>query len=151
MALHSADFSISGVNTAGTVLLNLKASAAVPITLVEFGVYYSVLSTTPYDIGLARMSAVGTGAITSTAGVPHVAGATSTAVLETAWATTRPSIAGSRFRRAVIPLTLGAGYTWPFPLGEGPLAAVAGGICFYGIGASGGTPGTLSGYATWDE
>jgi hypothetical protein len=151
MSLHSADFSIAGVNTAGTTLLNLKASSTVPITVVEFGVFYSVLSTTAYDVGLVRMNAVGTGAITSTAGAPHVTGATSTAVLETAWATTRPTVTGSRFRRAVIPLTLGAGYIWPFPLGEGPLAPVSGGICFYGIGASGATTGTLNGYITWDE
>ena len=104
MALHSADFSIAGVNTAGTVLLNLKASSTVPITLVEFGVYYAVLSTTAYDVGLVRMNAVGTGTITSTAGAPHVTGATSTAVLETAWVTTRPTVTDQGFGVLSCPL-----------------------------------------------
>jgi hypothetical protein len=149
MPLSSAGFSISGVNTATTVLLNLKASATVPINVVEFGIFYSVLSTTAYDIALVRMNAVGTGTITSTAGATHLSGGTSTAVLETAWATTRPSVTGSQFRRMVLPLTIGAGVIWP--LGSGIMVPVSGGLTLQGVGASGATTGTLNGYITWDE
>jgi predicted anti-sigma-YlaC factor YlaD len=73
MAYHSAEFSIAGVNTANTSLLNLKATSTRSLSVMEFGISYTVLSTTAYDLGLVRMNAVGTGAITSTAGAPHVA------------------------------------------------------------------------------
>lgn len=149
MALVSAGFSISGVNTATTNLLNLKASSTVPIYVVEVGVFYAVLSTNAYQLALLRMNAVGTGAITSTAGAAHTSGATATGVLETAWATTRPTATGSNFRQFTIPLTLGAGIIWP--LGEGIMVPVSGGLILQGVNASGTTTGTINGYWTWDE
>ena len=149
MALASAGFSISGVNTAATNLLNLKASSTNPCRVLEVGIFYTVLSTTPYDIGLIRMNAVGTGTITSTAGAHHETGATATTVLETAWVTTRPTSTGSFFRRATIPLTLGAGYI--LPLGSGIFVPISGGLILQGISASGATTGTLEGWMMWDE
>jgi hypothetical protein len=152
MALFASDFSISGVNTAGTVLLNLKAPSGNPLTVISFQVFYSVLSTTAYDVGLVRMNAVGTGTITSAAGAGYMTGSTGAAVLETAWATTRPTVTGARFWRAVMPLTLGAGYVAPlYTVGEGIFVPASGGLCFYGIGASGATTGTLTGSILWDE
>jgi hypothetical protein len=149
MALHSCGFTIAGVNTAATNLLNLKATSTTPIRVLEVGINYSVLSTTAYDVGLIRMLAVGTGTITSSAGAPHETGGTSTGVLETAWVTTRPTSTGSFFRRMTIPLTLGAGYIWP--LGQGIFVPVSGGLILQGISASGATTGTLEGYFVWDE
>lgn len=149
MALISAGFSIAGVNTAGTTLLNLKASSTVPIYVVEVGIFYAVLTTNAYQLALVRMNAVGTGAITSTAGAAHTSGATASGVLETAWATARPSVTGSNFRQFTMPLTLGAGIIWP--LGEGIMIPVSGGLCLQGVNASGTTLGTLNGYWTWDE
>jgi hypothetical protein len=152
MAFHSAEFSISGVNTANTTLLNLKAASTRGFALIEFGVSYTVLSTTAYDLGLVRMNAVGTGSITSTAGAPH-SGMTSEAsatVLETVWATARPTRTGTRFRRLTLPLTIGAGVIWQFGP-EGIFVPPAGGLCLEGISASGATTGTLEGYFCWDE
>jgi hypothetical protein len=152
MAYHSAEFSIAGVNTANTTLLNLKAAATKSLALMEFGISYTVLSTTAYDLGLVRMNAVGTGSITSTAGAPHsgMTADASTAVLETAWVTTRPTRTGTRFRRLTLPLTIGAGVIWQFGP-EGIFVAPAGGLVLEGISASGATLGTLEGYFCWDE
>jgi hypothetical protein len=152
MALVSCDFSISGVNTASTTLLNLKAAATRQLTLIQVNVFYSVLSTTAYDIGLIRMNAVGTGTITSTAGVTYPTNDTSQAVLETAWVTARPTTTGKQFARGVIPLTIGAGFMWPlYMVGEGPAIPQSGGICLIGNSASGATTGTLVGNFLWDE
>jgi hypothetical protein len=52
MAYHSAEFSVAGVNTANTSLLNLKATTTRSLSLMEFGVSYTVLSATAYDLGL---------------------------------------------------------------------------------------------------
>jgi hypothetical protein len=152
MALVSAGFSIAGINSAtspASTLLNLKASATLPIYVVEIGIFYAVLSTNAYQLALARMNAVGTGTITSTAGAAHTSGATASTVLETNWVTTHPTITGSNFRQFTMPLTLGAGIIWP--LGEGIMIPQSGGLCLYGINASGTTTGTLNGYWTWDE
>jgi hypothetical protein len=157
MAFFASDYSVSGVNTAGSTLVNLKAGATYPITVYRVSIFYSVLSTTAYDVGVTRMNAVGTGAITSAAGSGFLAtGATpgtvaSASVVETAWATTRPSaVAGARMDRGVIPLTIGAGYIWDFGP-EGITVPAAGGLLIYGIGASGATTGTLTGMIRWDE
>lgn len=157
MALFGSDFSVSGVNTAGSTLINLKAGATYPISVMRISIFYSVLSTTAYDIAIARMLAVGTGAITSAAGANYIAtGATpgntaSASVVETAWATTRPTIVtGARIERGVIPLTIGAGYIWDFGP-EGITVPNAGGLLIYGVGASGATTGTLTGSIRWDE
>jgi hypothetical protein len=152
MAYHSAEFSISGVNTANTSLLNLKATSTRSLSVMEFGVSYTVLSATAYDLGLVRMNAVGTGAITSTAGAPHVAytGEASVGVLETVWATARPTRTGTRFRRLTLPLTIGAGVIWQFGP-DGIDIPTSGGLVLEGISASGATTGTLEGYFTWRE
>jgi hypothetical protein len=152
MAFHSAEFSISGFNTANTTLLNLKAGATKGLSVFEFGNSYTALSTTAYDLGLVRMNAVGTGTITSTAGAPYSGWASdaSVSVLETAWVTLRPTRTGTRFRRLTLPLTIGAGVIWQFgPDGIG--VPPAGGLCMEGISASGATAGTLEGYFVWDE
>jgi hypothetical protein len=152
MALVSCDFSVSGVNTASSALLNLKAASTRSMTLIQVNVFYSVLSTTAYDIGLIRMNAVGTGTITSTAGVTYLSGDTGQGVLETAWATTRPTTTGKQFARGVIPLTIGAGFMWPiYMVGEGATIPPSGGICLIGNSASGATTGTLVGNFLWDE
>jgi hypothetical protein len=157
MAFFASDYSVSGVNTAGSALINLKAGATYPITVYRVSIFYAVLSTTAYDVGITRMNAVGTGTITSAAGTGYVAtGATpgttaSAAVVETAWVTTRPTaVGGARFERGIIPLTLGAGYIWDFGP-EGIIVPAAGGLLIYGIGASGATTGTLAGSLRWDE
>jgi hypothetical protein len=152
MALVSCDFSVAGVNTASTTLLNLKAAATRSLTLIQVNVFYSVLSTTAYDIGIIRMNAVGTGTITSTAGATFQSGDTGQAVLETAWATARPTTTGKQFARGVIPLTIGAGFMWPiYMVGEGLQIPQNGGICLIGNSASGATTGTLIGNLLWDE
>jgi hypothetical protein len=118
--------------------------------VLEVGIFVAVAPTTAPDLGLVRMNAVGTGAITSTAGATHESGATAAGVLETAWATARPTRTGTRFRRALLPLTVGAGIIWQ--LGpNGILIPVSGGLVLEQVSASGATLGTLNGYVTWDE
>lgn len=150
MALVSAGFSQAGVNTATSALANVKAAANTPLRLLEIGLFVTTLPTNPPDIGLRRMNAVGTGAITSTAGATHETGHTALGVLETAWATARPTITGSYFRRGTMPLVLGAGIIWQ--LGpNGIFIPAAGGLVIETITASGATLGVIEGYVSWDE
>jgi hypothetical protein len=97
MARVSSGFSLTGVNTAASVLGNIKATASKPMRVYEIGLFYTVLSTNPYDIGLARMNAVGTGTITSAAGVAHETADTPVGVVETGWTTARAEHYGRLF------------------------------------------------------
>jgi hypothetical protein len=152
MAVYSAGFSVAGVNAANTVLANLKTAASDRAKLLEVGVFLSVLPTTPPDIVLARMLAVGTGAITATANVANdPADAAAASVLETAWATTRPTFTttGPFARRGGIPLTLGNGLIWTFPVPF--VIGVSAGVVLANVAASGATLGNFTGYFVWDE
>lgn len=152
MAVYSAGFSVAGVNTANSTLVNLKTASTDRAELLEVGVFLSVLPTTTPDLVIARMLAVGTGAITSTASVANdPADAAAATVVETAWATTRPTFTttGPFARRGGIPLTLGNGIIWTFPV---PMkAAVSTGIVLANVAASGATLGNFTGWFVWNE
>jgi hypothetical protein len=152
MALYSAGFSVAGVNTANTVLANLKAAATDRLKLVEVGIFIAVAPTTSPDLVLVRMNAVGTGAITLTANGAHdTADPAASGGLETAWATTRPTVTGANLRRGLLPLTIGSGIIWTFGPGSELIVPASGGLCLQNINASGATLGTLNGYFAWNE
>jgi hypothetical protein len=152
VARVSAAFSLAGVNTASTVLANLKAAASDLVELLEVGFFIEVAPTTAPIPSLQRMNAAGTGAITSTAGVIHDPNqGAATAVLETAWATTKPTlVANSILRRLQLPLAVGNGVIWDFT--NRPIRLpVSAGLCLVNIAASGATLGQFGGWFTWDE
>ena len=152
MALYAASFSVAGVNTANSTLVNLKTAATDRARVREVGLFLSVLPTTAPDLVLVRMNAVGTGAITTGTTVPQdPADAAAATTIETAWATARPTVTGGHFRRALLPLTIGAGIVWTMPPGNEIIMAVSTGLCIHNINASGATVGTLNGYVVWDE
>lgn len=152
MTRYSATFSVAGVNTANSVLANLKAAATDRLQLLEFGVFIETALTTAPVLALQRMNAVGTGAITNVAGVPHdPADAAAGGVVETAWATTRPSLtANTILRRLQLPVTAGGGLIWDFT-NRPIIVPLSGGLCFIDINASGATLGQFGGYFVWDE
>jgi len=152
MALFSQTFSLAGVNTANSAIVNLKTHATSNrARLVEVGVFIGTAPTSAPDIVLTRMNAVGTGTITSAAGSAHdSAEPASTAVLETAWATTRPTFLTTYLRRGTLPLSVGAGFIWTFSR-DGLLIPINAGMVLANVAASGATLGVFNGYVTWDE
>lgn len=150
MAIYRAGFSVAGVNTANTVLANLKTAAGERARLREVGVSIATAPITAPDLALARMNAAGTGTITSTANAAaDFSDSAANAVLETAWATTRPSAVTTYFARMVFPLTVGAGMIWSFP--DPIIVPVSAGLVLVNIAASGTTVGQFTGYFVWDE
>lgn len=151
MALYSAVFTISGVNTANQVLANLKTAASDRAIIREVGVFIEVAPSNAPQYGLMRMNAVGTGAITvATAALSDTADGAVTAGLETAWATTRPTVTGGVFRRTMVPLAVGNGVVFDFT-NRGLIVPVSAGLCVMIANASGATVGTHGGYVTWEE
>lgn len=151
MAIYQSTFSAAGVNAVDAVLFNLKAGAQDRVKLLEVGFFIEVASTNAPQYGLKRMNAVGTGAITGgTIALCDAAEGTSAATLETAWATTRPTVTGGAFRRAMVANTIGNGIIFDFT--NRPLwVPLSGGLCGVMLNASGATTGTHGGYAVWED
>lgn len=151
MARYSATYSIAGVNAVDAVLANLKAGSADRIYLRQAFFGIEVAPTNAPAFGLKRMSAVGTGAITNASIFTHDTGdGTAAGNLETAWATTRPTVTGGTARRGWVPLALGNGFLFDFR--DSPLIVpVSSGLCLVNLIASGATVGTFGGFVEWDE
>ncbi len=151
MAIYSAVFSIAGVNTANQVLANIKTGASDRAHILEVGVFIEVAPTSAPQYGLQRMNAVGTGAITNATVAAHDSAAPASAInLETAWATTRPTVTGGVLRRTMVPLAVGNGVIWDFT-SRPILVPVSAGLCIMITNASGATVGTHGGYVVWDD
>lgn len=151
MAVYSAEFTIAGVNTADGVLFNLKTAATDRAKLLQVGFFIETATTNPPIFGLKRMSAVGTGAITlATVAFHDPADGTNSAGLETAWATTRPTVTGGSFTRGAVPTAIGNGLIYDFSL-QGILVPVSSGLCGVMRNAAGATVGVLGGYVRWEE
>ncbi len=153
MAIYSAGFSVSGVNTTATVLANLKAAASDRFKLLQINIQIEVAPTTAPIFSLERMNAVGTGAITTAASGPYdPSDAAATAMLETAWATARPTRLATPVNmiRSMLPVTLGGQLIFDFT--NRPIfSLVSGGLMLVNLNASGATLGTIGGNVIWDE
>lgn len=151
MALYQSVFSIAGVNATSQVLANLKTAASDRAIIREVGVFIETAPTNAPQYGLQRMNAVGTGAITVASPLLSDTsdGAAATG-LETAWATTRPTVTGGVGRRALIPSAIGNGYVWDFT-NRGLVVPVSAGLCLVIANASGATVGQHGGYVVWEE
>lgn len=151
--IYQASFSLAGVNTANTILANLKAAASDRLKLLEFGIGIVTAPSTAPEFSLERMNAVGTGAITTQAiEKADAADGTASATLEVAWATTRPTRLGTPapIRRFQLPLTIGAAFVLDFtnsPL----LIGLSAGLMLNQLSASGATLGLYNGWFKWDE
>lgn len=153
MTIYAASFSVAGVNAANTVLANLKAGAADRLKLLQVLLSIETAPSTPPVFQLERMNAVGTGAITSTAGAAFDSGeGAAVGVLETAWATTRPTRLATPlgFGRIQLPVTQASAFVFDFT--NRPLvAALSGGLMLVMTTASGATVGQIGGTFIWDE
>ena len=152
MAIYQATFGIAGVNAADGVLFNFKAAATGPRPkLLEVGFFIQVASTNAPRYGLKRMNAVGTGTITNaTNALADTAEAAGLTALETAWATTRPTVTGGAFRDGAVANTIGNGVIYDFT--NRPIfVPLSGGLCGVMLNASGATMGTHGGYVVWEE
>jgi voltage-gated potassium channel Kch len=151
MAIYHATFSAAGVNAADGVLFNLKTAATDRAILREVGFFIETASTNAPQYGLKRMSAVGTGTITTaTAGLSDSGDGAASCTLETAWATARPTVTGGAFRRAMVANTIGNGIIFDFT-NRGILVPVSAGLCGVMLNAAGATLGVHGGYVVWEE
>lgn len=151
MARYAGEFSVAGVNSADGVLFNLKSGATNPLLIEQVFFNIETATTNAPIFGVKKMNAVGTGTITTaTLFAMDGLGGTSVASLETAWATTRPTVTGGSPVRGAVPLAVGNGFLFDFT--NRPLVvAINTGLCGVMRNATGTTVGVLGGYVIWSE
>lgn len=151
MGLYRGTFNIAGVNSADQVLFNLKAAASDRARLKQVFFGIQTAPTNQPRFGLKRMNAVGVGTITAaTVALHDPADGAAAAALETAWATTRPTVTGGNFLDAIVPTVVGNGFLFDF-LGRDIIVPLSGGLCGTIINASGTTVGQFGGHVEWEE
>jgi hypothetical protein len=149
MTIYSAGFSVPGVNSANTVLAQLRTAATDRAKIIEVGIFIGTAPTTAPDIGFGRTSGAGTTPTQVANGAADPADPAATALVDTGWATRPTYTAAPYLRRLVFPVTIGAGVIWQFtnPI----ILAVSTAVGFVNIAATGATVGQFSGYFVWDE
>lgn len=153
MAFYRIPFTLAAgaTSAANLVLANFKAGTR-PMKLVGLNVFIEgTAPTTAPIIGLQRMLAIGTGAITSS--VPEKLDPDDGAplgVFETAWVTTRPTLTGLLLMRAQLPLTAASAALLDHTMRPIRILAAAG-LCITQVNAGGATGTTLGGWAELEE
>lgn len=152
MAFYSVSLNRAGVNTANTVLAELRTAANARAIVREIGVSMAVLPTTAPRLALARPTNTPAGGTNNTP-VPYDAadGAALSSFITTGQ-TTAPTFAtgGPWLKVAGLPLTLGAGFVWTFP-GAGLLVPLSASLLLANLNASGTTLGSFDVYFIWEE
>lgn len=152
MPAYSVGNNKAGVNTANTVMWQIKTAASNRIRIRELGIFISSAPTTAPIWVLARSTALGTSS-TTTAGQPlDTTDAAATGTLDSAWSSAPTfNTSGPFIRQVGLPTTAGNGIIWTFAPGEELVIPASAGLCIANTVAAGATVGSMSFYATWLE
>lgn len=152
MSRYQASSSKAGVNTAGTIMWQLRpTSASQRMKVLEIGIGVSVAPTTAPSFQLARSTAVGT-STTTAAGQPYdQADTASIGTLDSAWSV-NPTSTGVTLRQSGLAVTAGGQLFWAFyDLPLVMFADTTDGLLIVNANASGATLGTMTCYMVWQE
>lgn len=152
MSRYMASNSRSGVNTAGTIMWQLRpTTAAQRLKVLEIGIGIASAPTTAPSFQLARSTVVGTSSTTA-AGQPYdPADAAAIGTLDSAWSV-NPTSSGVVLRQSGLAVTAGGQLFWTFY--DSPLVMAADttdGLIVINANASGATVGTMTCYMVWQE
>ena len=152
MAVYSVGVSKAGVNTANTVMWQLKAASTLRARIREIGISISVAPSTAPLFALARSTATGTSSTTVLGQALDAADAAAVTTFDSAWSSAPTfSTSGPFINQFGMPVTAGSGVIWTFGYGEELVIPVSGGLCIANINASGSTTGTMVCYVKWIE
>ena len=143
----------AGVNTANTVLFQLKNSTAQRLYIVEFGISIAVSPTTAPQFALARSTATGTSSTTILGTASDSADVAATGTLDSAWSSAPTfTTAGPFLWSAATPTTAGSAWAWVAPTDRARIVVPAsGGVVLADLVASGATTGNFNFYIAWEE
>jgi hypothetical protein len=152
MALYSVAMPRAGVNTANTVMAELRTPSTTRAIVREIGISFGTLMSTAPRFALARPTNTPAGG-TNNVPVPHdpADGASLSSFFLTGQSTAPTfTTAGPYLQVAGLPLTLGAGLVWVFG-GSGLVVPVSSSLLLANLNASGATLGSVDLYVKWEE
>jgi hypothetical protein len=149
VARYSVTHAKAGVNTANTIMWQLRAVSPNRCELIELALSISVAPTTGPSWRLNRGTAIGTSSATVTPQAEDPSTPAAISKLDTTWSA-NPTLAGTDLRQYATPNAIGSGIVWtwydkPFRIDT------ATGLCIVNGNATGTTLGTLVIYAVFDE
>lgn len=151
-ATYGVSLNRAGVNTANTVLAELRAASTARAILRQLKITMAVLPTTAPRFVLARPTNTPAGGTNNTP-IPfdNADAAALSSYIATGWSTT-PTFAtsGPWIDVGGLPLTLGAGLIWTYP-GQGLVVPTSGSLILADLNASGATLGSFDISAIWEE
>lgn len=149
MSRYSATNAKAGVNTANTIMWQLRGSASQRLHVLELGLSVEVAPTTGPAWRLNRPTGVGATPTTVTPQPEDPDIVAAAGALDTAWGTL-PTLGGTDLRRFATPNSIGSGIVWTWY--DHPLVIPkSGGLCVVNGNATGTTLGTLSLYVLFGE
>lgn len=152
MPEYSVGLNRAGVNTANTVLAELRAASNARCFIREIGITMAVLPTTAPRFVLSRPNNSPAGGTNNTPNPADPADGASLSSFFLTGQSTVPTFAtsGPFLQVAGLPLTLGAGLIWEF----GPtdlIVPLSGSLLLANLNASGATLGSFDFYFRWEE
>lgn len=154
MAIYrSAQNAKAGVNTANTVMWQLRAPASLRLRIKEIIWTVSVAPTTATQIVIARHLTLGTSSTTTLGQTTDPGEPAAVGTMDSAWSVAPTFTTTGPFLFAVtVPTTAGSTFYWASP---GPdhdiIVPVSSGIQFIQANASGATTGSHSLSVSWQE
>lgn len=141
----------AGVNTANTIMWQLRTAAGSRARVFEIGL--SVASGPPStgpSWRLVRATAVGTSTATATADEQDPGGGAPTALLDTTWSA-NPTLAANDMRKYATTNTLGSGIVWTWPDHRPLIVPVSSGVTIVNALAAGAVLGSFNIYCVFEE
>jgi predicted secreted protein len=150
MPRYTVTHAKAGVNTANTIMWQLRAATNERVELLELALTVKVAPTTGPSWRLNRATAIGTS--TATVTPPHeddgISNIAAGARLDTTWSA-NPTLGGTDLREYATPNSIGSGIVWTW-YGRPIRISSASGLCLVNGNATGATLGTLVIYAVID-
>lgn len=140
----------AGVNTANTIMWQLRTAAGSRIRIFEIGLSVATQPTNGPSWRLVRATAVGTSSATATADEQDPGGGASTALLDTAWSV-NPTLAANDMRKYATTLTVGSGIVWTWPDHRPYIVPVSSGVTIVNALAAGVVLGSFNIYVVFEE
>lgn len=152
MALYGVSVNRAGVNTANTVLSEIRTAATARAIVRQVKITVAVLSSTAPRFVLARATNTPAGGTLVSALPMDPADAAALTSHYNTGQTTAPTFttAGPWLEVGGLPLSLGAGLIWTFP-GQGLVIPVSSSLVLANLNASGATLGSFDISLIWEE
>ena len=153
MARYAAGFSVAGVNTANTQVINLANTGTTQrLRVLQIAVGVASAPSTAPSFYISRATARGTQSTTVAANPFDTGDAAAIGTLDTAWTVAPTFSTTAQLVRGGLSTTAGGWWVWDFR--DSPLIVpntAASGLVLANANAAGATVGTFTGHCIWEE